>query len=104
MSKSERTRRYIIEQSAPVFNKKGIAGTSLADLTAATGLTKGSIYGNFKSKDDLAVAVFQYNTQNLTRYFARRLKRGRNAIEKLMAYPGAFRELYRSMLDRKSVV
>jgi len=97
MSKSERTRRRIIEKSAPVFNKKGVAGTSLADLTAATGLSKGSIYGNFKSKDELAVAVFEYNTKNLTRYFARRLKRGRNSIEKLMAYPEAFRELYRSM-------
>lgn len=98
MNKSERTRRYIIEKSAPVFNKKGIAGTSLADLTAATGLSKGSIYGNFRSKDDLAVAVFQYNTTNLTGYFERRLRRSRNAIEKLMAYPEAFRELYRSML------
>ena len=32
MTKSEKTRRFIIEQSAVIFNKKGIAGTSITDL------------------------------------------------------------------------
>jgi AcrR family transcriptional regulator len=43
VSKSERTKQYIIEKTAPVFNEKGYAGTSLTDLENATGLTKGSI-------------------------------------------------------------
>ncbi|MFW6333752.1 MAG: TetR family transcriptional regulator, partial [Desulfosalsimonas sp.] len=42
-TKSERTRRRIIEKAAPVINKKGAAGTSIADLADATGLTKGGI-------------------------------------------------------------
>ncbi|HAE68223.1 MAG TPA: TetR/AcrR family transcriptional regulator, partial [Sphingobacterium sp.] len=54
MSKAEQTRQYIIEKTAPIFNKKGYFATSLSDITTATGLTKGSIYGNFKDKDDLA--------------------------------------------------
>jgi len=98
MTKSARTRHYIIEKSAPVFNKKGIAGTSLADLTTATGLSKGSIYGNFKSKDDLAIAVFKYNAANLTSFFARNINQGQSCIEKLLSYPAAFRKLYQSML------
>jgi TetR/AcrR family transcriptional repressor of nem operon len=40
LSKSERTKQFIIEKTAPVFNKKGFAGTSISDLTDATGLTK----------------------------------------------------------------
>ena len=56
-SRSEKTRQLIIETAAPIFNKKGYAGTSLSDLTQATGLTKGSIYGNFKNKDEVA-AIF----------------------------------------------
>lgn len=48
--KSERTRQFIIEKVAPIFNRKGYAGTSLSDLTEATGLTKGAIYGNFKKQ------------------------------------------------------
>jgi len=50
MKKSENTRKYIIEKVAPVFNKKGFTGTYLSDMEKATGLTKGSIYGNFKDK------------------------------------------------------
>ncbi len=51
LSKSEKTKAFIIEKAAPVFNTKGYAGTSLSDLTAATGLTKGAIYGHFENKD-----------------------------------------------------
>ncbi|HMA66949.1 MAG TPA: TetR/AcrR family transcriptional regulator [Desulfosalsimonadaceae bacterium] len=99
MNKGARTRQYIIEKSAPVFNKQGVAGTSLADLTRATGLSKGSIYGNFRSKDELAVAVFRYNADNLARFFEHRTKQGRSSLEKLLAYPEAFRRIYLAMHD-----
>lgn len=61
MSKAERTRQFIVEKTAPLFNTKGYAGTSLSDMTDATGLTKGSIYGNFANKDEVALAVFDHN-------------------------------------------
>ncbi len=47
------------------MNKKGYAGTSITDLEKATGLTKGSIYGNFENKEQIAYAVFDYNLQQL---------------------------------------
>lgn len=65
MSKAAQTRQFIIEKTASVFNKKGFAGTSLADITHATGLTKGSIYGNFGNKEEVAIAVFKHNTGKL---------------------------------------
>ncbi|MBS3759504.1 MAG: TetR/AcrR family transcriptional regulator [Desulfobacterales bacterium] len=98
MNKAERTRSYIIEKSAPIFNKKGISGTSLSDLTRATGLTKGGIYGNFNSKDELAIAVFKYNVDNLTRFFIRGINNAETFINKLLAYPTAYRKLYKTML------
>ena len=60
-TKAERTRNFIIEKTAEIFNRKGYAGTSMSDITEATGLTKGSIYGNFENKEDVALAVFEYN-------------------------------------------
>lgn len=93
-TKSERTRRRIIEKAAPLINKKGIAGTSIADLAEATGLTKGSIYGNFKNKDALVLAVYDYNIETLNRVFARELAGGQTPAEKLAAYPRIFRKLY----------
>lgn len=60
MTKAERTRQFIVEQTAPLFNCKGFAGTSLSDLTEQTGLTKGAIYGNFADKEEIATAAFQH--------------------------------------------
>lgn len=59
--RSETTRSFIIETTAELFNKKGYAGTSLSDLEKITNLTKGSIYGNFENKEQVALAVFDYN-------------------------------------------
>jgi TetR/AcrR family transcriptional repressor of nem operon len=61
MTKSERTRQYIIEKTAPLFNTKGFDGTTLADLTKATGLTKGALYGNFPDKDAIAQEAFRWS-------------------------------------------
>ncbi len=60
MTKGETTRRRIVEQAAPVFNRQGFEGSSLADLMHATGLQKGGIYRHFASKEELAAAAFDY--------------------------------------------
>lgn len=59
--RSAATRQFIIETSAELFNKKGFSATSVTDIKKVTGLTKGSIYGNFENKDAVALAVFDYN-------------------------------------------
>ncbi len=65
MTKAERTRMFIVEKTAPLFNARGYDGTSLSDLTEATGLTKGALYGHFANKDDMAVAAFRYSIQKV---------------------------------------
>lgn len=93
-SKSERTRQFIIEKTAPVFNAKGFAGTSLTDLTSATGLTKGSIYGNFENKDEVALAAFDFNFNQVTQHIKTKILATDHAIERLLVYP----EVYRNFL------
>lgn len=61
MSKAEKTKQHIIEKTATLFNTKGYISTSLSDITQVTGLTKGSIYGNFENKDEVAIEVYKYN-------------------------------------------
>ncbi|HOY11675.1 MAG TPA: TetR/AcrR family transcriptional regulator [Saprospiraceae bacterium] len=58
-SKSDLTRQFIIEKSAPIFNTKGYSATSMNDILQATGLTKGGVYGNFDSKDQIAIEAFE---------------------------------------------
>ncbi len=97
-TKSEKTRQYIIERVAPVFNQKGVAGTSLSDLTRVTGLTKGAIYGNFKDKDAVAVAAFEHNVNTLNDYLNRYTEQQTSYIGKLLALPQAYRKLYKNMV------
>ena len=60
LSKGEKTRDKIIRKAAAVFNQHGYSGTSLSELMEETGLEKGGIYRHFESKEDLAVAAFDY--------------------------------------------
>src|ERR1700709_1960745 len=86
MSKAEKTKQFIVEQTAPIFNTKGYAGTSLNDITEATGLTKGSIYGNFANKDEVALAVFDYNLQKLNACVSKQSVNLKTAKDKLLVY------------------
>jgi TetR/AcrR family transcriptional repressor of nem operon len=90
--RSEGTRQLIIEKTAAIFNKKGYAGTSMSDLTEATGLTKGSIYGNFENKEAVALAVFDYNAKRKNKLEDERLAQVSTNKEKLMIYAKIFCE------------
>jgi len=92
MNKAEKTKSFIIEKTATLFNTKGFAGTSLNDITEATGLTKGSVYGNFKNKDEVALAVFEFNTKKMQSLFNSEIDKKKSYKEKLLVYP----EIYKS--------
>jgi AcrR family transcriptional regulator len=83
MTKKERTRQFIIEQAAPLFNQKGYAGTSLHDIMEMTGLKKGGIYGNFESKEEIAVASFEYAVGLVTEKVKLRADQKLKSYEKL---------------------
>jgi AcrR family transcriptional regulator len=82
-TKAERTSSFIIETVAPIFNKHGYIGTSMSDLTEATGLTKGAIYGNFENKEALALAAFEHNRKLLLDAIDIVLETPGTAVEKL---------------------
>ena len=52
------TRRHLLEAAAIVFAQKGFHAATLDEVAAAAGFTKGAVYSNFKSKDDLFLALF----------------------------------------------
>jgi AcrR family transcriptional regulator len=100
MSKAEKTKEFIIEKSAPIFNRKGYAGTSLSDIIEATGLTKGSIYGNFENKDEVAIAVYKHNIQALEKRLADAMGDKKSASEKLIAFTEYYRTNWKKMFER----
>ena len=88
--RSESTRQFIIERTAGIFNVKGYAGTSLSDLTEATKLTKGSIYGNFENKEDVALAAFDYNAACRAKTIRDKIDSCSSYKDKLMVYATAY--------------
>jgi len=57
-TKGMQTRQDIITKSLQVFSVKGYFNTSVNDILAVTGLTKGGLYGHFRSKEDIWYAVY----------------------------------------------
>jgi TetR/AcrR family transcriptional regulator, transcriptional repressor for nem operon len=89
--KGEVTRRLILERAAPVFNKRGYAGTSMSEIVEATGLEKGGIYNHFASKDDLALESFAYSISLMTEQFAV-AQEGKVGLDRLVGIIEAFGE------------
>ncbi|MCQ4086376.1 TetR/AcrR family transcriptional regulator [Saccharibacillus sp. JS10] len=50
---SEQTRKKIAEAARNLFVQKGYKATSIEEITAATGSSKGNLYYHFKSKEGL---------------------------------------------------
>lgn len=90
-TKAQRTTAFIIETVAPVFNKHGYIGTSMSDLTEATGLTKGALYGNFENKEALALSAFQYNSNKLLEKIEEKLNEGNTSLDKIFVLTNFYR-------------
>tara|TARA_R110000868_G_scaffold72824_2_gene211731 strand:+ start:1386 stop:1982 length:597 start_codon:yes stop_codon:yes gene_type:complete len=91
ITKAERTTAFIVETVAPIFNKLGYVGTSMSDLTEATGLTKGALYGNFENKEALALEAFKYNSTLLISAIDEKLNAPGTALDKLFHLTDFFR-------------
>jgi AcrR family transcriptional regulator len=93
MSKAQETRTRIIEQAAALFNQQGYAGCSMSDLMQVTGLQKGGIYNHFGSKDELALAAFDFSANHIQQKFMGALKGKRHAVDRLISILTAYENL-----------
>ena len=53
------TRAAILDAAEIVFKEHGVSRTSLAEIAAAAGVTRGAVYWHFKNKADLFDAMIQ---------------------------------------------
>ncbi len=98
-SKAKRTTQSILATVSPIFNKKGYSGTSMSDITKATGLTKGAIYGNFMNKEALALAAFNYNVKYVLDKIRAILTEIESPLAKLFAITNFFRNYYKHNIN-----
>ena len=57
--KTRETRAQLLKAAETIFIRDGYAGTELGEVAALAGRTKGSIYAQFKSKEDLFLALIE---------------------------------------------
>jgi TetR/AcrR family transcriptional regulator, transcriptional repressor for nem operon len=86
MTKAERTKQFILETAATIYNEKGLAGTGVDDILAATQLTKGCLYSHFENKEDLTLQVADYLLQKTCDGMRKMLEGSGTVKERVFAY------------------
>jgi AcrR family transcriptional regulator len=89
------TREKLFEAAARVFEEQGIGGASIEAVAAAAGFTRGAFYSNFKSKDELIIAMLEDHVEQS-------ILRIRDLLEKhknLADFIDALKTLNRSQQD-----
>jgi TetR/AcrR family transcriptional repressor of nem operon len=83
LTKGEKTRLNIVAKAAVIFNQRGFEGSSMQDIVEAVGLEKGSIYGHFSSKEELALEAFDFAWADTVQKRMGNLDTVNNAVDKL---------------------
>ena len=99
--KKAQTRAKLIDAAAAVFARKGFNGASLDDVAEEAGLTKGAVYSNFESKDDLIEALIderldvpQMGIANVVDPDATQVEQAQQAASLMMSMAEQNRDIY----------
>lgn len=71
------TRNAILDAAELVFQERGVGHTSLAEIAAAAGVTRGAIYWHFANKSDVFDALFERVFAPLEERFEARFEESR---------------------------
>ena len=71
----------LFEAAARVFEEQGIGGASIEAVAAAAGFTRGAFYSNFKSKDELIIAMLEDHVEQSIRRNLDLLARHKNIAD-----------------------
>ena len=65
-ARSRSTRTKLIRSARALFARRGYAGTGTEEIVRRAGVTRGALYHQFPSKEDLFLAVYEQVEQELT--------------------------------------
>ena len=89
------TRERLFAAAAQVFDERGIGGASLEAIAAAAGFTRGAVYSNFDSKDELINAMLADHVERSVRHHLDLLDHHRDPVD----FVAALRESDRNRQD-----
>ncbi|HEV2271045.1 MAG TPA: TetR/AcrR family transcriptional regulator [Steroidobacteraceae bacterium] len=77
----------LLDATLKIVRTKGYSATRIEDVCAEAGLTKGSFFHHFKSKEDLALAAAAlWNARTVETFAAAPYHRAADAVSRLIAY------------------
>ncbi|MEE2672235.1 MAG: helix-turn-helix domain-containing protein [Myxococcota bacterium] len=95
----ERARR-IVETAVELAEKGGFEAVRLRDVASHAEVALGTLYRRFRSKEDVLIAAFELETEELERRIAQRPAQGEDPIERVSAF---FGQATRGLLRRPNL-
>jgi AcrR family transcriptional regulator len=76
----------VVDAALALFMRKGIKATTTRDIASRAGISEGTIYRHFDSKDELAAVVFEENLVYFFKFLRGYLKNSRTPVAMLEAF------------------
>lgn len=95
---SAQTKAHIAAKAAELFAQKGYAATTMEDICTATGMSKGSVYYHFKSKDVLFLYLLENNQSDQVEQWERIVTSAVSASQKLHLLAEQYAEMIQAPL------
>jgi AcrR family transcriptional regulator len=95
---SEERKQQILDAAEKVFTRKGLDEARMDDIAEGTGLSKGTLYLYFKSKDDLIIAILERIFQHTFEQLETRMGDELSAAEAIRQFAEEAGREYTSML------
>ncbi len=96
---SDERKAQILNSAEEVFTKKGFSDARMDDIAQQTGLSKGTLYLYFKSKEELIIAILDRVFGDIFKQFETRKNADLNATEAIWQFTEAAIRDYKKMLS-----
>ena len=82
----EKTRKTILESTENLFAERGFEQTTTRDISAASGIAKGTLFNYFKSKETLAMTLVAGAMESGKKQYERRTTGEEGLVEELFLF------------------
>jgi len=101
---SEERKDQILDAATDVFAKKGLSDARMDDIVKESGLSKGTLYWYFKSKDEIIFSIFERMFSNEFQALEKMVSAGGSASENLLSYTNLAIQDIRGLLRLRPLV